>query len=183
MFKRKMIKKETPNILQYYYVADKSDPEYRKCTWARFYFDLNNYTLMIESDCGNFIHGWPITKSESFIELMARIEDGYLVDKISKLVFDSDKTIKKVLENVQEWNPDYYDEILHNFVDYGEFDIDNEDIFFEKLNNMFEDYYPYLSEYRNIPNSEFVCYKYPPEAETIVKIFCEYIQPILKGGA
>lgn len=176
-----MVKKEIPNILQYYFAADKSDPEYHKCTWARFYFDLDYYTLMIESDCGNFIYGWPVTKSESFVKFMARVEDGYLLSKISELVFDSDSTINSILDNVREENPDYYEEILHNFVDYGEFNIDNEEIFFEKVNSMFDDYYPYLAEYRNIPDNEFACYKYPSTAETIVQIFCKYIQPLLNN--
>lgn len=170
-----IINEEKTNIRQFYFRADRSDPEYYKCTWARFYLDLDHFTLMIESDCGNFCYGWPITPSENFVTLMSRVEDGYFMSKISSEVFDSDKTIKNILEDIKENNEDYYEEIRSSLIEYGDFDTEDESYFDMKLDELFDDYYPYLSEYHDIGYSEYHAYRYPAEAETITNIFCKYI--------
>lgn len=85
---------EQPRVVQLMYQQEKGDPDYGSCMWARFYLDLKNYTISIESDCGNYVYGWvPTPKSESFLQLLARMDKDYLLDKISsESVVDGDAT-------------------------------------------------------------------------------------------
>ena len=95
---------EKPEILSLLYTQEKADPDYGSCLWARFYLDLNNYTMAIESDCGNYTYGWVRTpKSESFLQLLARMDPDYLLDKISRqTVIDGDATAAEFKEFIQE---------------------------------------------------------------------------------
>ena len=72
-----------PNMLCLEYRQEKEDKDYGSCLWARFTFNLDRYELTITSDCGNYGYKWVETpKSESFLELMARCDEGYILDKI-----------------------------------------------------------------------------------------------------
>lgn len=95
---------EKPEIISLLYTQEKSDPDYGSCLWARFYLDLNNYTMTIESDCGNYIYGWVRTpNSESFLQLLARMGPDYLLDKISsETVIDGDATAEQFKEFIKE---------------------------------------------------------------------------------
>lgn len=95
---------EKPEIISLLYTQEKSDPDYGSCLWARFYLDLNNYTMSIESDCGNYTHGWtPTPKTESFLKLLARMDPDYLLGKISReTVIDGDATAANFKEFIQE---------------------------------------------------------------------------------
>lgn len=95
---------EKPEILSLLFTQEKSDPDYGSCLWARFYLDLNNYTMAIESDCGNYTYGWVRTpKSESFLQLLARMDTDYLLGKISReTVIDGDATADALLEFIKE---------------------------------------------------------------------------------
>lgn len=94
------VKVVQPRSVVISYRQEKTDADYGHCLWARFYFDLDNYTLSIESDCGVYGYGWvPTHKSESFLHLMARCEGGYILDKIaSRSVIDEKATYDKVVE-------------------------------------------------------------------------------------
>lgn len=89
---------EQPCEVQLTYKQEKGDPDYGSCMWARFYLDLKNYTMYIESDCGNYFYGWvPTPKSESFLQLLARMDKDYLLGKISSTsVVDGDATLEAV---------------------------------------------------------------------------------------
>lgn len=95
---------EKPKIITLLYRQEKTDEDYGSCMWARFQFDLKNYTLHIESDCGNYTHGWyPTPDTESFMELCARFDYDYLIYKLSnRTVIDSESTWKAVKELVEE---------------------------------------------------------------------------------
>ena len=95
---------ERPKIISLLYKQEKGDPDYGSCMWARFYLDLNNYTMTIESDCGNYTHGWvPTPKFETFLQLLARMDKDYLLYKISsESVVDGDATWESVEAMVQE---------------------------------------------------------------------------------
>ena len=95
---------ERPEIISLLYRQEKSDPDYGSCLWARFYLDLNNYTMSIESDCGNYTNGWvPTPKSESFLELLSRMNPDYLLGKISReSVIDGDSTAEAITELLKE---------------------------------------------------------------------------------
>lgn len=88
---------ERPSIVSLLYQQDKDDPDYGSCLWARFYLDLENYTLSIESDCGNYSNGWKPTESETFLQLLSRMGTDYLLGKISsESVVDGDATWESV---------------------------------------------------------------------------------------
>ena len=89
------------NILCLEYRQEREDKDYGSCLWARFYFNLNRYELMIMSDCGNYGYKWCETPdSERFLELMARCEGGYILDKIYGRpdIFDYDATKEKLYD-------------------------------------------------------------------------------------
>ena len=95
---------EKPEVLVLKYQQEKTDEDYGSCLWARFYLDLKNYTMSIESDCGNYVHGWvPTPDHESFLKLLARMDGDYLLYKISnQTVIDGDETWKEVEEMVKD---------------------------------------------------------------------------------
>lgn len=95
-----IVETEKPEIITIIYNQEKTDPDYGTCLWARFNFDVQNYTLAIESDCGNFMYGWVRTpETESFLHLMARCEGDYILDKIaSRSVIDEDSTYQSIVE-------------------------------------------------------------------------------------
>lgn len=95
---------EKPKIITLLYKQEKTDEDYGSCLWARFYLDLENYTMSIESDCGNYTHGWvPTPKTESFLQLLARMGADYLLGKISReTVIDRDATAANFKDFIQE---------------------------------------------------------------------------------
>ena len=87
---------EKPKIITLLYRQEKSDPDYGSCLWARFYLDTQNYTMSIESDCGNYSHGWyPTPDSESFLHLLCRMDYGYLRDKLAE---------RTIVDGAATWN-------------------------------------------------------------------------------
>jgi len=75
---------EKPKIVMLMYRQERSDEDYGSCLWARFNFDLKHYSMSIESDCGNYSYGWtPTPDAESFLQLCARFNWEYFLDKIS----------------------------------------------------------------------------------------------------
>jgi hypothetical protein len=85
---------EKPKIITLLYRQEKSDPDYGSCLWARFYLDTQNYTMSIESDCGNYSYGWcPTPDRESFLHLLCRMDCGYLLGKLAaRTIVDGDAT-------------------------------------------------------------------------------------------
>lgn len=72
-----------PNIVRIAIHQEDKDPNYGSCLWAYFDFDLDRYMLNIQSDCGNAAYRWTETHDvESFLQLMARINSDYLMDKL-----------------------------------------------------------------------------------------------------
>lgn len=76
------IEVKRPEILRISYRQEKGDKGYGSCLWADFDFDQEEFMLNIQSDCGCAGYGWPVTKSESFLQLMSRIEKDYLMEKL-----------------------------------------------------------------------------------------------------
>ena len=104
------IKVQKPHIIRIAYLPNPDDKEYPSCTWAFFDFDTDEWLLNIQSDVGNYAHGWPVGKGETFLELCARMSDDYLEKKLFHedfTVFDEEATI----ENFREYFEDCeYDE-------------------------------------------------------------------------
>lgn len=171
---------EKPEIVTISYRQTKGDKDYGSCIWARFNFDLKHYSLTIESDCGNFSHGWaPTPNSETFLQLCARFNWEYLLDKIScRTVIDGEATFQKVIKLMKELD----DDVFHA--------IDEEDI--EEIESACSGHTEETAAYMAICDilgengfSDYDSYDaacciekdYPAGAKTVARIYRDYIQP------
>lgn len=95
--------RETPRIIRFTYRQEKGDPGYGSCLWADFDFDTENYNLSIASDCGYYGYGWPVTKNESFLKMMSRIGDDYLLGKLcEESVVDWELTKEQLIDALDD---------------------------------------------------------------------------------
>lgn len=95
------IEAEKPNIVRISYHQEQSDPHYGSCLWAYFDFDLDKYMLNVQSDCGNAAYRWVATpKTESFLHLMTRINEDYLINKLYR---ETNVNIDATLAEVKDW--------------------------------------------------------------------------------
>lgn len=110
-----------PNIIALEFRQEPADKDYGSCLWARFYFNLDRYELTILSDCGNYGYKWYETEKESFLELMSRINEDYLIGKLYGYpdIFDYESSKRNVYEYCEdlmdkEELDDAFDEIENN---------------------------------------------------------------------
>lgn len=91
-----------PNIVRIAIHQEKDDPHYGSCLWGYYDFDVDRYMLNIQSDCGEAAYRWCETPdSESFLHLMARIDDDYLMNKLFKAEeVDVSATVAEVREHL-----------------------------------------------------------------------------------
>lgn len=175
---------EKPQIISLYYRPKPDDPNRGSCEWARFYFDLKNYVLSIESDCGNYSYGWvPTPKSESFLQLCSRFDKDYLLCKISdESVVDSEATwelIKEMIYEIAECND--IDEISWVVMDE-----------IESACNYRNSHEVYEAIHFAIEGTELddkvesydildrICTTYPVNAKKIADVFVSEIKPFIK---
>jgi len=165
-----------PNMLCLEYRQEKNDKDYGSCLWARFVFNLDRYELSITSDCGNYGYKWCETpKTESFLQLMARTDKGYMLNKLygKANIFDYDDTKAKVYKwfGEEEEDKEKLDEIFEEIELYGEPDSASEFIrsFEDNNDGDFCDVW------------EMVECKYPSNALKIVEVFKNCIQPYIKN--
>lgn len=162
------------------YRQERGDPDYGSCLWARFYFNLDKYELFVMSDCGEYGYGWcPTPDSESFLELMARIGQKYLLEKFcgNPKKFDYEATKEHFYdywgdeEEDREKLDEIFDEIESEYIPESG----------ETFLRMFDEY--------NVDdnNSSYFCdvwempvYVYTAWQERICKIFHDHIQPKIR---
>lgn len=174
---------ENPNIITLLCRQEKSDPDYGSCMWARFYLDTKNYTMSIESDCGNYSHGWfPTPDSESFLELLSRMDQHYLLGKISsRSVIDEDETwklVKEVVEDAAQFDSVDLDSDMWEEIERACCNGNTRDVVDEVLSALEStDLYGKVDPY-----SLYECVQkdYPVSAKKIVAVFCSCIQPKIK---
>lgn len=176
------IEVKQPKITVIEYRQEKSDDDYMSCLWARFYFDEDNYTLQIESDCGNYGYGWlPTPESESFLHLMSRVNESYLLEKISEeSVVDGDATFENVRAYLEELldgeEPDFDYEDIENVCYYSGYSEVQSAIWnaieHTNANNDFLDDYYLLNE--------CIVTTYPNNAKKIVEVFDLHIKPKIR---
>lgn len=179
------IKEVKPRIRQFQYRQEKGDPDYGTCLWAHFNLDIENYTLTIESDCGDYSYGWtPTPNSESFVHLMSRVDGEYLLNKIAdRNVFDYEESKNQTIENIKEYYTDLEegDKTIEEILS----EIEYQELFFEIQSNDRDFYRIIAMELKKHDCSDTfetiaVEMDYSAGAKRIVKIFCEALQPILK---
>ena len=97
-----------PSIITFAYKQLKDDEDYGSCLWARFNLDLVNYSMTIESDCGNYSYEWiPTPETESFLHLCSRFNKSYLLEKLSsRSRVNTDETRKAIFEWIELNNID-----------------------------------------------------------------------------
>lgn len=167
---------EKPNTVMFKVYPDRTDDWYTKCLWARFTFDLANWSLTAQSDCGDYSYSWCVEKSgRTFLQLMAIIEKDYLLGKISsRSRFDVEST----KENVSEWVRE--DEDLS---------LEERDRILTEIKEIeeYSDGQQFMRELEDIEGMEnfsdlWECleYDYPASAKTFVAIFKEIVQPEIK---
>lgn len=89
-----------PRIIRIAYHQEQEDKHYGSCLWAYFDFDLDRYMLNIQSDCGNAAYRWHETPdSESFLHLMARINEDYLINKLFE---PEDIDVKATMDRIRK---------------------------------------------------------------------------------
>lgn len=104
-----------PNIVRIAIHQEQGDLHYGSCLWGYYDFDLDRYMLNIQSDCGEAAYRWYETPdSESFLHLMARIDDDYLMNKLFK---DDEVDVSATVAKVREYlgigeDEDYQDDEL-----------------------------------------------------------------------
>lgn len=167
---------DKPNTVMFKIYPDKTDEWYTKCLWSRFTFDLTNWSLTAQSDCGDYSYSWRVEKcSRSFLQLMAVIKKDYLLSKISsRSRFDVESTKAHVSMWVREdedLSPEERDRILSEINEIEEY----------------ADGQEFLRELEDIEGMEnfsdlWVCleYDYPASAKTFVTIFKEIVQPEIR---
>ena len=170
-----MIVKEIPvNIRCLEYRQDTADTDYGSCLYARFYFNLDKYELSIISDVGNYAHQWVATpEHESFLELMARITDDYLLDKLcgNAKEFNYEATKAHFYDYADDENnkkhlDDIFEKIECNYIP------DSDEIFIELFDQEDDGRWCYLWEY--------LIYEYTVFQKKIAGVFRNHIQPVIR---
>ena len=177
------IKEVQPTIRQFEYRQEKGDKDYGSCLWAIFNLDTKNYTLSIESDCGNYSYGWvPTPNSESFVKLMSRVEEDYLLSKIAERTeFDYEASKAATIRNIEMIFEDEPEELeaIKTYIDFKGCTYEmkhSAHVFYQELEEI-------LSEYDAADVHEYIVCEmdYTAQAKRIANIFCTVLQPILKA--
>ncbi len=161
-----------PNIITLEFRQEPTDSDYGSCLWARFYFNLDRYELTILSDCGNYGYKWYESQNESFLELMSRISEDYLIGKLygNPDVFDYETSKQKVYDYCDE--QEYKEKLDEAFEEIENFGYpESEDSFLRAL----DDHLGWLDD-----NYYFVEKEYPPDALKICSVFEKAIKPKIK---
>lgn len=163
------IKEYQPNIRCIEYKQDSSDNDYGSCMYARFYLNLDRFELSIISDCGNYGYKWVETK-EDFPHLLARMDAGYLIDKIygHEDIFDFEKSKQAFLELAGDDDPKYAE-----FFD-GVFEPENERDFIDLIQGEWPD------EFDDYDLWNCVEYAYPGYILKIGEVFEQHIKPYIQ---
>ena len=175
------LEKIQPRIVTIRLTQEETDPDYGSCLWAAFKLDLDSYEISITGDCGNYAYGWyPTPKTESFLHLIGRMDEGYFLDKIAeRSLVDQESTYNSVLQMLEGKGFERAaipDEIQDAILDAcGSYDKDQHGVISqirEALDNT--DMSRYVSAF---DLCECIEMDYTPNAKKIAEIFSQYIRP------
>lgn len=144
--------------------------------------DLDKYSLSIGGETSADYKWVETPKTESFIKLMVRCDSGYLLNKLFNKVFDLEKSIKSVVEFIEEYEVfdiDYESEEKGDCLEeIKEIDCDSENCFIEKVIAVLDDYDKHdIDTDYDLWNRIEKSYKYWDNKA--VELFCEFIKPEL----
>lgn len=171
---------EKPKIITLLYRQEKSDPDYGSCLWARFYLDTQNYTMSIESDCGNYSYGWcPTPNTESFLHLLCRLDYGYLREKLAqRTVVNGDETWK-ALKGMIECEGEDLDDYIWQELEAACYHQRNADDVYASVSDALR-YTPLENVIEVYSIYECVEMDYHANAKKIVSVFLSAIVPVLR---
>lgn len=173
------VKEINPEFLVLEYRQEQTDKGYGSCLWARFYFNLDNWELMITSDCGNYGYRWGAGNGETYLELMARCGEHYLREKLcgKPKEFDYEATKERFYSYYGEELEDRakLDEIFEAIESYHEPESGETFLtMFDNL-NVDENNHAIFCDTWEMP-----MYDYAPWEKRICQIFKECIQPEIR---
>jgi len=158
-----------PDTIQFYVYLEKEDELHTSCIWARITFDNENWSMMAQSDCGDYSYSWVPEKDRTFLQLMQQIDEEYLLGKISdRTRFDEEASkenliswisseidAERLIAEIKEIRAGSGDEFLHEV---------------EEISGMddFTDLWECLES------------DYPQSAKTFCRIFTECVQPEIR---
>lgn len=171
-----------PTIRQFEYMQEKVDVDYGSCLWAIFNIDTKNYTLSIESDCGNYSYGWvPTPNSESFVHLMSRVDEEYLLKKLAdRTEFDYEASKSQTIDNITSMYEDE-PETLNNILEEVEYEEAVSDMKYS-AHDFYHEMDKILTDYGCMDRFETIICEmdYTANAKKIANVFCTVLQPFLK---
>lgn len=156
-----------PDVLRVSIRAEKGDEMYHKCMWAEITFDFGTYSIMAQSDCGDYSYRWSQSKEETFLDLCLRMlrDEEYLLGKFSeRSVFDLEES-KILFRDLHKSDPEYADMI--RFVD-GVCAHDERDWVEQLQDNDIKEPWDYIIR------------DYPAQAKTFVRLLGEFALPELR---
>ena len=169
------VKELFTNIRCLEYRQETTDNDYGSCLYARFYLNLDTYELTIISDVGNYAYQWYATPDhESFLELMARITDGYLLMKLcgSPMEFDYEATKSCFYDNAYDEDEEKCLDKIFQKIEEHDYIIESGEEFIElfeqESDRTWMDIWDYLE------------YDYKPWQKKIVSVFKNHIQPVIR---
>ena len=171
---------EKPQIITLLYLQERSDPDYGSCLWARFYLDTQNYTMSIESDCGNYSHGWcPTPDHETFLHLLCRMDRHYLLGKLAeRTVVNGDSTWED-LRAMIECEGEYLDDDVWEELEAACYHKRSADEVYASVVEALK-YTPVEDEIEAESIWSCVDMDYAANAKKIVDVFLTAIVPVLK---
>lgn len=174
-----IVEKIKPEIVTYRLVMESDDEEYTSCMWARFILDYDTWRLTINSDAGDYTYCWGNNdKNDNFTSLMARVNEGYLLNKLSsRSYFKVEESIEETIKNIECDGWDYFG--IESEKEWKEIKERLNDISWLISEEM------YINEVSGIvPEIDFesieIIKDYPYQAYIAIRLFIKYIQPLLK---
>lgn len=174
---------QKPNIVRIAYHQEKGDPHYGSCMWAYFDFDLDLYMLNIQSDCGNAAYRWHATPKESFLHLMERCDDGYMLGKMFDAdQLDVDAILKEVREQAFSDDDEYIDDSEREMRDIHIHDLEgdlNDCETKAEAASVIEEWAE-LHDYDVHDVWQTIVTDYTANAKKIFEIFRDFVQPKIR---
>ena len=159
-----------PDTVQFCIRMEKEDELYTRCMWARVTFDNKNWSMMAQSDAGDYSYSWCVeTGGRKFLELMQQIDSDYLLCKISDMTrFDLDNTKKTVISWVSS-------EVESERIikEINSINVSNSHDFMNELEGI-----EGMEEYTDL--WECIQSDYPSGAKVFARVFTECIQPEIR---
>jgi len=160
---------QKPDTVQFCIQMDKGDELYGRCMWARLTFDNKNWSMMAQTDCGNYSYSWKPEKERMFLELMQQVDGQYLLEKISDRTRFNDADSKN---NLIMWvSPEAESERL--IKEISEIRANSATEFLNEVKEIsgMEDYFDLW---------ECIESDYPTSAKVFTQMFVECVQPEIR---